>query len=85
MSRSAVMKICLSTSSASQFGPQAWLIHFAALPPSRPLMTCLLSMWKKKVWFGSSGLCGGSFFACFQVMTLPVYSRMRSPSAIGAG
>ena len=47
-------------------------------------MTCLSSMWKKKVWLGSSGSCGGSFFACFQVMTLPVYSRMRSPLAIGA-
>src|SRR5204862_402242 len=84
MSRSALMKTRPSSvSSASQFGPQAWLIHFAALPPSLPSMTCLSSMWKKNVWFGSSGLCGGSFCACFQVMTLPVYSMIDSPSAVG--
>ena len=46
-------------------------------------MTRLSSMWKKKVWFGSSGSCGWRRCASFQVMTSPVYSMIRLPAAIG--
>jgi hypothetical protein len=46
MLRRLLMKMRPSTSSASQFGSQEWLIQRAALPPTAASITRLSSTWK---------------------------------------
>src|ERR1700757_3609568 len=66
------MKMRSSSSIASQFGAQEWLIQRASFPPISGLMTSPLSRPKLNVC-GSFGSLGASSHA----MRFPVYSIMR--------
>ena len=82
MSISEWMNTLPSSSYASQFGSQAWLIQRASLPWLPPSITLPSARLKKKVWLTGPSLASARRSASGQSMRSPVYSMMHSPASI---